>query len=399
MKPSIRAVLGSGDIWNQPAYCGVEHGIAPGWVVARGRASRITSDGYVDRATSDLSSLYGRLAKRWETGRASLTTTLGHERTYQAWYGVPQIVANPESTDEEILNWVQGSGEYNYGADTVRVNDLLDRRAQHNYYRYENEVDDYRQDHYQLHLDQQVGNWDLGAVAYATKGAGFYEQFRQDEDFADYQLMPFILGADTVNSTDLVRRRWLDNMLLGTSWTLGHRSEALNQLYGISASSYVGDHFGRVIWMDVASGAEPDHEYYRSVGQKLDLSGFAKWSSDFDDVRWHAEAQVRHVNYETTGRDNDYSEINIQDTLTFFNPKAGLTWTPSDDAQAFLSLAVAHREPFAVRLLGFTSRTRGCAPSDLWIWKRAPQYAAAIGLWRRRCTTCSIEISSWQRAR
>ena len=79
-----------------------------GWSF-EGRASRITSDGWVDRATSDLSSLYGRVAKRWETGRLSLTTTLGHERTYQAWYGVPQIAANPESTEEDIRAWAAGA--------------------------------------------------------------------------------------------------------------------------------------------------------------------------------------------------------------------------------------------------------------------------------------------------
>ena len=235
--------------------------------------------------------------------------------------------------------------EYSYGADTVRLNDLIARRGQHNYYRYENEVDDYRQDHLQVHLDQTWGNWTLGGVLYGTAGAGFYEQFRQGDDLADYGFAPLIMGTDTAFTTDLVRRRWLDNTLMGTSWTVSNRTGALEQVYGISASSYVGDHFGRLIWMDMSSGVEPDDEYYRSVGEKYDLSGFGKWSGEVDALRWHAEAQLRHVNYNTTGRDNDYSEIDVQDTLTFFNPKAGLTWTPSDNAQSFVSVAVAHREP------------------------------------------------------
>ena len=344
-KPGIRAVLGGGSFGTQRRTLAWNTGmLQDGWSF-EGRASRITSDGWVDRATSDLSSLYGRVAKRWETGRLSFTTTLGHERTYQAWYGVPQIVANPESTEEEILNWVQGSGEYNYGADTVRVNDLLERRAQHNYYRYENEVDDYRQDHYQIHLDQSYGDWNVGGVLYATLGAGFYEQFRQDDDLSDYGLSPFVLGADTTFATDLVRRRWLDNTLLGTSWTVSHSTERFSQVYGVSQSFYSGDHFGELIWMDFAAGAEPGDEYYRSLGEKTDLSAFGKWSGRVSDFRWHGELQMRQVLYETSGRDNDYSEIDIKDELSFFNPKAGLTWMPSETLQGFVSAAVAHREP------------------------------------------------------
>lgn len=344
-KPGIRAVLGGGSFGTQRRTLAWNTGmLQDGWSF-EGRASRIESDGWVDRATSDLSSLYGRVAKRWETGRLSFTTTLGHERTYQAWYGVPQIVANPESTDEDILNWVQGSGEYDYGADTVRVADLLDRRAQHNYYHYENEVDDYRQDHYQIHLDQTLGDWNFGGVFYATLGAGFYEQFRQDDDLSDYGLAPLVMGTDTTFATDLVRRRWLDNTLLGTSWTVSRSTEAFSQVYGVSRSFYSGDHFGELIWMDFGAGAEPGDEYYRSLGEKTDLSAFGKWSGQVSDLRWHGEIQARQVLYQTSGRDNDYSEIDIQDELTFFNPKAGLTWTPSETLQGFVSAAVAHREP------------------------------------------------------
>ncbi len=344
-KPGIRAVLGGGSFGTQRRTLAWNTGmLQDGWSF-EGRASRIESDGWVDRATSDLSSLYGRVAKRWETGRLSFTTTLGHERTYQAWYGVPQIVAALESTDEDILNWVQGSGEYNYGADTVRVADLLDRRTQHNYYRYENEVDDYRQDHYQIHLDQTLGDWNFGGVFYATLGAGFYEQFRQGDDLSDYGLAPLVMGTDTTFATDLVRRRWLDNTLMGTSWTVSRSTEAFSQVYGVSRSFYSGDHFGELIWMDFGAGAEPGDEYYRSLGEKTDLSAFGKWSGQVSDLRWHGEIQARQVLYQTSGRDNDYSEIDIQDELTFFNPKAGLTWTPSETLQGFVSAAVAHREP------------------------------------------------------
>ena len=122
---------------------------------------------------------------------------MGHERTYQAWYGVPQIAANPESTEEEIRNWAAGSYEYSYGTDTVRLNDLIDASSQHNYYRYENEVDDYRQDHMQVHLDQTFDNWTLGGVLFATAGAGFMSSSAKETTLADYGIAPFIMGMDT----------------------------------------------------------------------------------------------------------------------------------------------------------------------------------------------------------
>jgi iron complex outermembrane receptor protein len=359
-KPGIRAVLGGGSFGTQRRTLAWNTGMLQGGWSLEGRASRITSDGWVDRATSDLSSLYGRVAKRWETGRLSLTTSLGHERTYQAWYGVP-VIALTDSSDEAIRAWATNSYEYNYVSegsseyDQNRLEDLIENRERHNYAQYKDEVDDYRQDHFQLHLDQAVADWNLGGVVFGTLGAGYYEQFKQNEDLVDYGFDPFVIqvvdsdgvlvGSEDVESTDLVRRRWLDNTLLGSSWTIGKQTDALSQVYGMSASQYVGDHFGRVVWMDVASNATPDAEYYNSVGEKIDLSGFGKWSGDVSDVRWHAEAQWRHVNYSTSGTDNDYSTIHVQDTLNFFNPKAGLTWSPDDKQRAFLSAAVAHREP------------------------------------------------------
>ena len=273
------------------------------------------------------------MAKRWETGRLSLTTTLGHERTYQAWAWVPQIVADPESTDEDILNWVQGSGEYDYGADTVRVQDMLDRRAQHNYYRYENEVDDYRQDHYQLHLDQTMGDWELGGVVFTTLGAGYYEQFRQGDDLSDYGFNPIVtnvldtsgilLGADTVFTTDVVRRRWLDNTLLGSSWTMSTSTDAWTMCMACLELNLRRGPLRRVDLDECRRRCPTWRRVLRSVGKKRDLSLYGKWSGMQNDLRWHAEAQWRQVFYQTRGRDNDYSDIDVRDNLSFFNPKAG----------------------------------------------------------------------------
>ena len=164
---------------------------------------------------------------------------------------------------------MQGSGEYDYGADTIRVQDMLERRGHHNYYRYENEVDDYRQDPLQLlRFDQTMGDWELGGIVFSTLGAGYYEQFRQGDDLSDYGFSPIVtnvldsagslLGADTVFTTDVVRRRWLDNTLLGSSWTVSTSTDHVDHVYGVSSSTYEGDHFGELIWMSADADFNPE---------------------------------------------------------------------------------------------------------------------------------------------
>jgi len=142
-----------------------------------GRVSRILSDGYMDRSGSDLASMQLGLGYRWDSGQLAYSAMLGHERTQQAWYGVPRI--GLESSADSIWAWAANSYEYGYGSDTARIEDLIARGRQHNYYNYADQVDDYRQDHHQVHASQRVGGWDLGATLHYTAGSGYYEQYRQ----------------------------------------------------------------------------------------------------------------------------------------------------------------------------------------------------------------------------
>ena len=153
-----------------------------------------------------------------------------------------------------------------------------------------------------------------------------------------------------------MRRRWLDNTLVGTSWTLVRQSDVLDQVYGVAASNYVGDHFGRLIWMDLASG-QSQVQYYRSVGEKSDVSAFGKWSGTEGSIRWHAEAQGRRVLYQTSGRDNDYSVIDVQDTLMFFNPQSGIDMDPFGQGPGLRKCRRGQPRACAFRLPGFPPDT------------------------------------------
>jgi iron complex outermembrane receptor protein len=343
-RPSARAVLGGGAFGTLRTTLQWSTGkLGDGWAL-EGRATRIHSAGYVDRAQSDLSSLHLTLGRFWNQGRFLYTLLDGHERTYQAWYGVPRIALTGDAA--AITAWAQGSYEYGYGADTVRIADLIARGPRHNYYRYPNEVDDYGQTHHQLLLEHLLGGWRTSLTANWTRGGGFYEQFRAADDLDRY-------GFQTPGATgDVVRRRWLRNDLWGAHAFAerGFRSGSVG--LGGSAYRYVGNHFGEVLWalpatpLDPGDAVAPGDRYYNGTGTKSDLNAFARaiYQPGQGRVRLHGEGQIRQVKYRADGRDNDLRAIAVDDALWFFNPKLGADWLVGR-GRYFASIAVANREP------------------------------------------------------
>lgn len=341
-----RAVLGAGSFGTLRSSVSWSSGdINDSGLRLEGRLSRILSDGYIDRASSDLSSAQLGIAQSWDGGHLSYTAMLGHERTYQAWYGVPEIGLN--GTPEEITAWASNSYEYGYGSDTARIADLIENGRRHNYYQYEDEVDDYRQDHHQLHLEQLAGNWRLGLTGHWTKGGGYYEQFRPDDGLGLYGIHGLVIGGDTISTGDVVRRRWLENDFYGAAFSAEQRWDAGMLTLGGGAFAYVGDHFGEVVWLENAGDLLPGSRYYEGVGRKQDANVFARAVKELanDQIRLQAEGQIRSVTYTATGNDNDLRAIAIDDAMLFFNPKLGLDWMPSAATRVFASVAVANREP------------------------------------------------------
>lgn len=280
-----------------------------------GRVSKISSDGYIDRATSNLKSLY---LQGTYFGASSVIKALvftGNERTYQAWYGVP-------------LNY-------------------LDSNRTFNPYTYKNEVDNYGQIHYQLHYSKQLSTeTTVNIAAHFTHGEGYYEQEKIGEDFADYGLENIILSDDTISSTNLIRRKWLNNDFGGFTYSLNHKMGSLDLVLGGASNSYSGQHYGNIIWAEYASNGAINHQYYWNKAEKLDHNFYAKANYKYSDAtNLYLDLQRRRVDYIFEGYDRNGVPSEQEVSHAFFNPKIGLFHDLNQSQSIYVSFAVANKEP------------------------------------------------------
>ena len=306
------------------------------------RLSTIQSDGYVDRSASKLQSFY--LSGAWLGEKSNLRATMfsGKERTEQAWYGTPESVIN--GNQEEIAAYA----DRNYIDGAAREN-LLNSGRKYNYYTYDNEVDNYQQDNYQLHFNYSfTTDLKLSAAAHYTRGKGFFEQYKADEDFSDYNFSPIILSNDTIATTDLIRRRWLDNHFYGGIFSLTYEKEALNLIFGGGANQYKGGHFGEVVWSEYSADSQIRDRYYDNDADKIEAHSYVKGTYDFGALTIYGDLQYRHIDYTFLGIDQvngSLQDVTQTRTFNFINPKVGFMYDFDERNNAYMSLAVANREP------------------------------------------------------
>lgn len=290
-------------------------GLLNGKFAFDGRLSKISSDGYIDRATSDLKSLY---LQGTYFGKKSVLKGIvfsGHELTYQAWNGVP-------------LNY-------------------LDTNRTYNSYTYENEVDNYRQTHYQLHYSQQLSDvTNFNIAGHYTHGEGYYEQEKLNQSLNSYGLQDIFLGNDTITATNLVRRKWLNNDFGGFTYSLNHTIGDLKLIFGGANSIYSGQHYGNVIWAQYASDASFNHQYYWNKAEKFDNNFYAKADYKYSDAtQLYIDLQGRRIDYIFEGLDADGNSAEQEVNLEFFNPKFGLHHTLNKSQVLYASFGVANKEP------------------------------------------------------
>jgi iron complex outermembrane receptor protein len=305
-----------------------------------GRISKIVSDGFIDRASSDLESYY--FSGGFYADKTIIKAILfgGSERTYQSWYGVPESRLNNDIEAMEITAMNEGWNE-------EQTNLLLNSNSRtFNIYTYKNQVDDYRQDHYQLHFSHRTSNsLTANASLHYTRGRGFYEEYRYDDDFANYGLSDVIIGDSVITASDMIRRRWLDNDFYGITYSLNYENEKSNVVLGGAWNRYEGDHFGELMWAEVTT-VPIEYQYYFNKGDKRDFNIFLKTNYQLTSkLNAFVDLQYRRITYQASGKENKQNDFDIDVEYNFFNPKIGLTYQLNEGQQVYTSFSVANREP------------------------------------------------------
>lgn len=306
-----------------------------------GRLSNIQSEGYIDRASADLQSYFLSGTYYGKKTIVKAITFGGKEITYQSWYGTPQ--ARVENDVDGML-----ASAANNGLTAAQTDNLLNSGRTYNFYEYDNQVDNYNQDHYQLHISHEFNEkLSANAALHYTKGYGYFEEFKEGQSFSNYGLETPNIGGNSPSSTDLIRRRWLDNDFYGMTYSINYdASKKLNFNLGGGINNYEGDHFGEVIWAEFASNSFPRENYYKSTAQKFDANTYLKTNylvnKNFSVM---ADLQIRRINYTTKGTDNDLRQFDIDETYTFFNPKIGANYKVNSNWSNYIFAGIGNREP------------------------------------------------------
>jgi iron complex outermembrane receptor protein len=306
-----------------------------------GRLSRIQSDGYVDRGASLLKSYFLSGAYHGKTDLLRLNVFSGTEKTYQSWNGVPESRLNGD---------VEGINAYidRNGLNAIDAANLLNSDSRkYNSFLYKDQNDNYQQDHYQLLYANQLSDlFSFNAALHYTYGRGYYEEFKAGQDFSSYGLPNPIINGAAVESTDLVRRRWLNNDFYGATYSINYKAASnFNLTLGGAYNEYRGRHYGQVIWSQVASTLNNTDHYYDGDGNKNDFNVYLKATySPVEKLSLFADLQYRKLRYDITGVDNNLIPLDIHDKLNFFNPKFGATYFVNPKSNFYASVSWANKE-------------------------------------------------------
>jgi iron complex outermembrane recepter protein len=280
-----------------------------------GRFSKIWSDGYIDRAFSDLKSFYISGTLYGESSILKLIIFSGVEHTYQAWNGVPK--------------------------------DTLKTHRTYNAYTYKNETDNYWQDNYQLHFSKVItGNFSANAAIHYTRGKGYYENLVPNTEYSSFGLPNAIINSDTVSTSDFITQRWLKNDFYGFTYSLNYTKNKVNAVIGGGWNQYLGDHYGDIIWAKIVTFDGESYRWYHGTGNKKDLNTFVKVNYLLSDkISLYGDLQLRKINYLIAGFDENLKDVTQSHQYNFFNPKAGFIYKLNKNQKVYASFGVSQREP------------------------------------------------------
>ncbi|WP_320017962.1 TonB-dependent receptor [Labilibaculum manganireducens] len=305
------------------------------------RLSKITSDGYIDRASSNLQSAYFSAGYFGDRTSVKANVIVGKEKTYQAWNGVPKVRLENDETG------MQRYADHWLVSQEVVDHMMASDSRTYNQYTYKNETDNYWQKHYRLYLTHLFSdNTKFNMAFHYTQGEGYYEQFKKNDKLKDYGLAPIVIGTETIEKTDVIRRKWLDNDFYGTVFSFSKKMEGLNFVAGGGWNKYDGDHFGEIRWMKNAGDAFLGDKYYDNNGTKEEYNAYLKANVAVDNsLSLYADMQLRGIDYKIKGIDSDLRDITQKHDFLFFNPKVGFNYEFNENHRLFASFSIANREP------------------------------------------------------
>jgi iron complex outermembrane recepter protein len=363
---------GTFNTWKNSLLAGT--GLINGKFSVDARLSKINSDGFIDRAFSDLKSFYVAGGYYSENTILKANIFSGIETTYQAWNGVPSVRLN---NDLEGMQQYEEHWLYTPQQTQEMINS--DSRT-YNLYTYENQVDNYQQDHYQLHFSHRFSpGFNVNTSGFYIRGKGYYENFKEDENLEDYLLPVITIGDNTIESSDLVNRKWLDNHFYGLTFSMNYETEKNDFTLGGGWNDYTGHHYGNVIRGQFLGTVDSNHEWYRNKGLKNDLNLFVKDNFQlFEKLNLFADFQYRKINYSVEGIDDDQRIITQEHNFNFFNPKVGIFYQPVNNQEAYLSFATANREPNRTAYVDADPEREPPVYETLYDWELGYNYKSAL---------------------
>jgi iron complex outermembrane receptor protein len=296
----------------------VNTGLIDGHWNFSGRLSKIANIGYIENSSAVLKSFFSSASYRNERHLIKFNVFSGTEKTYLAWNGVPQ--------DSLKTN--------------RRYNPISDE--------YNDQYDNYQQDHYQIFESFKLNKRNHFNLGYHfTRGRGYFQEFRYDQNFSNYNLDTLFTGSDTILNTDILRRRWLRNTFEGIVYSWEYDSQNKFKLtVGGSANRYVGEHFGEIVWSKFASNSQPGHRFYTGWGYKNEFNIYSKANYQFtNSLQAFVDLQFRSIDYKLEGNNKDQVVLDQQHQLNFFNPKAGVSYALTNNDFFYLSTGIANKEP------------------------------------------------------
>lgn len=300
------------------------------------RLSNIESDGYRDRASSDLKSYFVQGGYYGEQTTVKFITFGGKEKTYHAWDGI--------SRDD-----LKNNRKYNPNGEIKEDGKVVGF--------YSDQTDNYRQTHYQLLFNHLFNRqWNLNVALHYTDGYGYYQEYKNGRTLEEYGLAPFEHDGKLQKKSSLVRQKLVDSGFGGGVFSANYSGDRLTASIGGAANYYSNDHYGKVLWVENYIGTlNPDHEYYRNTGEKTDANLYVKANYGLTKtLNFYADLQYRYINYKIKGNNDKWDwtadparlqRLDVNEDFSFFNPKAGLFWQITPAHSAYASFAVAQKEP------------------------------------------------------